>query len=185
MRIEQLTFTRFLAAISVVVFHYGGKSFPFKNDSIVFIFRNADVCVSYFFILSGFVMIIAYGNKTVISAGNYFRNRMARIYPVYFLAILVMLLLQIRTKNIDYSGLFLNIFMIQAWVPGKVLSLNPPGWSLSVELLFYAIFPFAFNRFFKKIALKRVVIYVILFWVLSQVIFQLFLILYEESQFTT
>ncbi|QSB27990.1 acyltransferase [Flavobacterium sp. CLA17] len=185
MRIEQLTFTRFLAAVSVVVFHYGGKSLPFKNDSIAFIFRNSDVCVSYFFILSGFVMIIAYGNKTIISAGDYLRNRMARIYPVYFLAILMMLLLQFREKNIDYSGLFLNIFMIQAWVPGKVLSLNPPGWSLSVELLFYAIFPFAFNTIFKKVTLRQIAVYIILFWVLTQVIFQLFFFLYDENQFPT
>lgn len=185
MRIEQLTFTRFLAAVSVVVFHYGGKSFPFRNDSIAFIFRHADVCVSYFFILSGFVMIIAYGNKTVISAGDYFRNRVARIYPVYFLAILIMLFLQFREKNIDYSGLFLNIFMIQAWIPGKVLSLNPPGWSLSVELLFYVLFPFLFNRIFKKTPLKRIAVSIILFWVLSQVIFQFFFFSYEENQLGT
>lgn len=185
MRIEQLTFTRFLAAVSVVVFHYGGKSFPFRNDSIAFIFRHADVCVSYFFILSGFVMIIAYGNKTVISAGDYFRNRVARIYPVYFLAILIMLFLQFREKNIDYSGLFLNVFMIQAWIPGKVLSLNPPGWSLSVELLFYVLFPFLCNRIFKKTPLKRIAVSIILFWILSQVIFQLFFFMYEENQLGT
>lgn len=182
MRIEQLTFTRFLAAVSVVVFHYGGKSFPFYNENIAFIFRNADVCVSYFFILSGFVMILAYGNKVFISAGDYLKNRLARIYPLYFLAILIILLLQFREKNIDYWGLFLNVFMIQAWIPDKVLSVNPPGWSLSVELLFYAIFPFVFNRFLKKMTLERITVVIVLFWVLSQIIFQLYFFRYEENQ---
>ena len=59
MRIEQLTFTRFLAATSIVIFHYGVKCYPFNNNEIAFIFKSADVGVSYFFILSGFVMLLA------------------------------------------------------------------------------------------------------------------------------
>ncbi|MEO8534391.1 MAG: acyltransferase, partial [Flavobacterium sp.] len=155
------------------------------QTEIAFIFQNADVCVSYFFILSGFVMIIAYGNKSHVSAQRYFRNRFARIYPLYFLAILIMAFLEILKRKVAFTDLFLNIFMIQSWIPGKALTVNPPGWSLSVELLFYAVFPFLFNRFFKKTSLRRISLCIILFWVLSQVIFQLFFFLYEGSQFNT
>ncbi|MDR6846422.1 acyltransferase [Flavobacterium granuli] len=173
MRIEQLTFTRFLAAVSVVVFHYGKKSFLFNNDIVSFIFSNGNVCVSYFFILSGFVMIIAYGNNAVISVSDYFINRFSRIYPLYFFGILLIFFLQLRTYNVDILGLFLNIFMIQAWVPSKVLSVNSPGWSLSVELLFYIIFPLMFNKFYKISSLKKVSFFIIIFWVLSQVFLHL------------
>jgi len=182
MRIEQLTFTRFLAAVSIVVFHYGGKSFLFNNDYVGFIFTKADVCVSYFFILSGFVMMIAYGNKSVIVAKDYFIKRFVRIYPVYFLALFMMFILQMRTEDLDFSGLFLNVLMIQSWVPGKALSVNSPGWSLSVEFLFYAIFSLMFNKFFKIASLKKVFFFIVLFWIISQVSFQLLFVFYRDSE---
>ena len=63
MRIEQLTFTRFLAAIPIVLFHYSREIFPFNTPALNFWVVNANMGVSYFFILSGFVMAIAYGNR--------------------------------------------------------------------------------------------------------------------------
>lgn len=174
MRIEQLTFTRFLASVSIVIFHYGQKSFLFNNKYVDFVFLNADVFVSYFFILSGFVMIIAYSNQSVISKKEYYLNRFTRIYPLYFFAIFAMFIIQIRLGNLDFSGLILNVLMIQSWVPGKMLSINPPGWSLSVEFIFYLIFPFLFNNLFKRISFKKLSFYIILFWVFSQIIYNWF-----------
>ena len=65
MRLEQLTFTRFLAAIAVVTFHYGRGSVLMDNETLGLFFHQALYGVSYFFILSGFVMMIAYSNKEV------------------------------------------------------------------------------------------------------------------------
>ena len=171
MRLNQLTFTRFIAAIFIVIFHYGQKVAPFNNEFISFIFKGADVGVSYFFILSGFVMIIAYSNYSKISIIDYFRNRVARIYPLFIIAILLVLIQQIIKREVDFIGLFLNVFMIQAWIPGKILSLNSPGWSLSVEFIFYLLFPFFFNNVFKKFSLKKIAFYCILFWILTQIIY--------------
>ncbi|UUF14856.1 MULTISPECIES: acyltransferase family protein [Flavobacterium] len=182
MRIEQLTFTRFLAAISIVIFHFGKKSFLFNNDIVKPIFFNADVCVSYFFLLSGFVMMIAYVNKSDFSSKDYFRNRFARIYPIYFLAILIVLFLQIKTKSFDSLGFFLNVFMIQSWIPGQALSYNPPGWSLSVELLFYAVFPIVLNTFLKNDNIKKIAKSIIIFWVFSQILFQILFSLYGTNE---
>jgi peptidoglycan/LPS O-acetylase OafA/YrhL len=177
MKVEQLTFTRFLAAISIVVFHYGEKSFVFNNECVGFLFKQADIAVSYFFVLSGFVMILAYGDKSVINTLDYFKNRFARIYPIYLFGIVLVLFGQILTKNIDFVGLVLNLFMIQAWFPSKVLSFNSPGWSLSVELLFYIIFPFFLNSIYKKINKKKVLLLVVLLWVASQLVLNIFLLL--------
>ena len=44
MRIEQLTFTRFVAAISIVIFHYGKDVPPFNYLS--FLFQQANIGVS-------------------------------------------------------------------------------------------------------------------------------------------
>src|SRR6478752_9903753 len=136
MRIEQLTFTRFLAASSIVVFHFGMNTFPFNHESVSFAFWSANYGVSYFFILSGFVMIVDYGDQPKINSLEYLKNRLARVYPVYAFAMLLMFVSLIVTKaeNI-YNGILLNVFLVQAWVPGKALSFNGAGWSLSVEML--------------------------------------------------
>ena len=174
MRIEQLTFTRFVAAIAIVIFHYGKGSFLFNNKMVSFIFEKANIGVSYFFILSGFVMIIAYHNNISINFFTYLKNRFARVYPVYFLAILLTLLIYMF-KDIALIDLFLNIIMLQAWIPGKALTVNFPGWSLSVELFFYISFPILFNYFYKKGYKITTAFNIIFFWCISQLIFHFLL----------
>ena len=172
MRIEQLTFTRFIAAISIVIFHYGQNSFLFNNQHVSFIFKQANFGVSYFFILSGFVMIIAYHKQAKINFLEYIKNRLARIYPVYLLAIFLIIGIKIF-KNINTKDLLLNILMIQSWVPQKALTINYPGWSLSVELFFYITFPFLINKVYTTQKLKFNVIWIVVFWLISQIVFHL------------
>lgn len=169
MRIEQLTFTRFIAAIAIVVFHFGRDSKLFSNDYVSFVFNSANVGVSYFFVLSGFVMVIAYHNKTV-SFFSYLKNRFARIYPVYILAILLLMISK-SSISINKEDLFLNVTMLQSWFSGKATTINYPGWSLSVELFFYITFPFLLNFVYNKKSLKSITIVIIVFWILSQLLF--------------
>jgi len=170
MRLEQLTFTRFLAAISIVVFHYGKNVFPFSHEAIGFLFQQANIGVSYFFILSGFVMMIAYNDKDKIDFLDYMKRRFARIYPVFFLAIIVLLIyFVILGKPIDYKGLILNITIVQSWIPGYALSFNGPGWSLAVEMFFYLSFPLLFNHFYKKYSYKKLIVPILIFFIGSQI----------------
>jgi peptidoglycan/LPS O-acetylase OafA/YrhL len=169
-RIEQLTFTRFLAALSIVIFHYGKRSFLFNNEYVSFVFDQANIGVSYFFILSGFVMIIAYDNKN-IDAFDYLKNRLARIYPVYFIAIV--LLIPIKLQYFNATDLLLNITMLQSWFPQKALKVNFVGWSLCVEMFFYILFPFLLNKLYSKTKLKFNFIWIISFWIISQILFHL------------
>lgn len=170
MRINQLTFTRFIAAISIVIYHYGKGSFLFNNKIVSFIFEQANIGVSYFFILSGFVMIIAYHNNKKINFLTYIKNRFARVYPVYFLAILMTLFIYLF-KGIKVIDLILNVLMLQAWFPGKSLTVNFPGWSLSVELFFYLSFPILFNSIYRNRYKKSISFFIMFFWILNQLVF--------------
>ncbi|AYN00060.1 acyltransferase [Chryseobacterium sp. 3008163] len=113
------------------------------------IVSNAHIGVSYFFILSGFIMIIAYNNKN-INVLNYYKNRFARIYPMYIFALLLFLVI---TKNNNNEQIFYNVVGLQSWIPGFPLTLNTPGWSISVEIFFTAYF-LLFFTFLKNILLK-------------------------------
>lgn len=174
MKLNQLTFTRFLAALAIVVFHAHSNIWPFTQSFLHTIFNKANVGVSYFFILSGFVMMIAYGkNKEVkIKKSSYYLNRVARIYPVYIVAlILAVAVIFVKTHSILVQPLILQLFVVQSWVPGSIDKLNFPGWSLSVEALFYLCFPFLFNYVYRRISLKWVSIFVILVWLTTQILF--------------
>jgi len=175
MKLEQLTFTRFIAAMAIVVFHFGSGSYPFHSPDIQFIVQNAFLGVGYFFILSGFIMMIAYGSNEKIDAKIFLRNRLARIYPLLFLSVVLLFL---HTYIFDPAFRFgiikdavLNLSLLQAWIPSRALLFNGPVWSLSVEFFFYLIFPFLYNRFFSRKSLSFAVTAIVLFWTVFQVVF--------------
>ncbi|WP_344828057.1 acyltransferase [Chryseobacterium ginsenosidimutans] len=165
MKISQITFTRFVAAMAIVISHFNKELFLYKINYISDIFLRANVGVSYFFILSGFIMIVAYHKKTQINYLDYYRNRFARIYPLYVVGVL--LLLVTRYSDFNFYKVFLYLFGIQSWIPGDALVLNFPGWSISVEFLFYLIFPLLYNYFYSK-GNKSIWIIAVLIWVVTQ-----------------
>lgn len=174
MRIDQITFTRFIAAISIVVFHYGKDIFPFNLSFLSFLFEQANVGVSFFFLLSGFVMIIAYGNQERVSPKKYYQNRLGRIYPVYFMAIVLLFLWHlVAIQPIDYLGLFYNVLAIQSWIPEAALRFNYPAWSICVEILFYLSFPILFNTVYKRLEFKYIAMGALAIWFLTQLVFNL------------
>lgn len=172
MRIDQLTFSRFIAAIAVVIYHYGLGVYPFNTTALTSLFAQGNIAVSYFFLLSGFIMIIAYHKYDKIMPFAYWKNRFARIYPVYFLALILLLFFKLRYHNTaEFNELLLNLFMIQSWIPGKALSFNYPAWSIAVEFFFYALFPFLFNKIYKNISYKKLVIPFLVIFIISQLLF--------------
>ncbi|SHG57605.1 Peptidoglycan/LPS O-acetylase OafA/YrhL, contains acyltransferase and SGNH-hydrolase domains [Chryseolinea serpens] len=173
-RIEQLTFTRFVAAVAIVIFHDGLEVFPFYLPGIHTVFSNAFTGVSYFFLLSGFVMVIAYTQvpPKPVSFAGYYVNRFARIYPAYFLALAGVTLIFIFS-NTPVGGLSVvfGFLLLQAWVPGYAVTLNVPGWSLSVEFFFYLVFPFLFNAFYRKKENYKIILWVVMaMWLVTQII---------------
>jgi len=182
MRIDQLTFTRFIAAILIVFYHYGHETFLF-NSLIGDIFKQANVGVSYFFVLSGFVMIIAYHKNEKIKFSEFLINRIARVYPLYLLSLLfVFIYFAIFYRNVTIIDLILHLFSIQAWVPSRTLTLNAPGWSISVEFLFYFSFPFLYNFIFNKVKLKSVFIITLLIWIISQIPMVFHFVKYNDNE---
>ncbi|SMP07312.1 acyltransferase family protein [Chryseobacterium profundimaris] len=171
-KIGQITFTRFVAAMAIVISHFNKDLFLYKIKFISDIFLRANVGVSYFFILSGFIMIVAYHKKEKIGYLDFYRNRVARIYPLY----IVGLLLYFLTRYSDFSlyKTLLYLSGIQSWIPGKALIANFPGWSISVEFLFYLIFPWLYNYLYSK-GNKSIWIIALLIWIGTQVFSNLYI----------
>jgi peptidoglycan/LPS O-acetylase OafA/YrhL len=171
-QLSSLTATRGFAALMVVIFHFGMNCYPFSEAQRFF--SKGNLAVSYFFTLSGFIMCYTYANKE-IGFSSFLRKRMARILPVYILGIWLMVAYvcyNLRFNNIPLAKDFmtdivLNIGLLQAYIPGHAISINSPGWSLSVEMFFYLLFPLLLLLYRKNA--KNFFIAAICLYLLSQV----------------
>lgn len=171
MRLEHLTFTRFIAALSVVIFHYGSTSTPFDIVPFSHVFQAGPIAVSYFYSLSGFIMAIAYyrPNQPSFNKRKYWLARFARIYPVYLLALLLVFAANFKDLQSGSPALLLNLSLLQAWIPGYPLSLNSPGWSLSVEAFFYLCLPFLILYAYRA-GIKKLLVLSIILWIFTQIL---------------
>lgn len=171
MKIQQLTFLRFLAAIAIVFFHFAQNLKPFCLPDLKVFVERWNSGVSFFFVLSGFIMIIANQKQVKIKFIDFFSKRIFRIYPMYLLALGAIVLYHTLTHTtIVYKDLLLNIFILQSWIPTKALTYNFPSWTIPVEFFFYLLFPFFFNFVYRKVSFKSVTVMIILLWIVSQVL---------------
>lgn len=133
MRFYYLQFARFFAASIVVLFHkyYSGIKF------IDFIIGRGDVAVTFFFILSGFVITNSLLRKP-LNFKEYVFRRSLKIMPQWFLSILISVLV-IGGFGISFFRVLLSILLLQTFYPAYSLDLNFVGWSLSVELIMYLV----------------------------------------------
>lgn len=148
-----LTGIRFYAAVLVYVSHVVELIPGMATLGGSFLLFNAGVVsVSFFFTLSGFILTYNYSDsfKESISLGTYSQfmwNRLAKIYPVHLLGLLIILPLAVLSPNLplNWWAVPLHAFLIQSWWPSSdpifTSYLNVPSWSLSCELLFYLLAP--------------------------------------------
>jgi peptidoglycan/LPS O-acetylase OafA/YrhL len=152
-RLPALTSLRFFAAFHVVIFHFQAMQIVFGPAWFQKLSSIGYVGVSFFFVLSGFILVYTYAGRPM-NLKDFWRARFARIYPAYAFSLLVtapFFFFAVVTLNIPFfawakSHLKLAVVLVasllQAWVPQAALSWNAVAWSLSVEALFYLLFPF-------------------------------------------
>jgi peptidoglycan/LPS O-acetylase OafA/YrhL len=147
--LDALTSLRFFAALLVLSFHYHLAFFD--NQSKVPLVSLGYTGVTFFFILSGFILSHNYA-RTRFDHESLYRftvARIARIYPSFLLSLAVALptfIGQIAVspswlKLLLASSVILAPIGLHAWVPGAACGLNCPTWSISAEIFFYAAFP--------------------------------------------
>lgn len=151
---------RLILALSVVAGHSKSTVFGFYGV-------GATYAVPVFFAISGFYMAMILNEKYVTNkVGEFYLSRAMRIFPMFFVGVALSLLVSHKEIYETFKSLEIipklymlisNFFIFGGdlsnqfcWVttsgtcerPLNVL-INPPSWSLSPELLFYAIAPFA------------------------------------------
>jgi len=104
--------------------------------------------VDVFFVLSGFVLGLAYcqawlGNRPPVRTLEYFRRRLLRVLPAYYVQIVVLLLVLLVTGASLPAGkdILVQLLMVHNFFGGPSTQLNPVYWTLPVEFDFYLLLP--------------------------------------------
>lgn len=175
MQTTQLTFTRFVAAFFVILYHFGGSLFVIDNDFIIAQRKHLYLGVNYFYVLSGFVMMIAYGNKDYVEPIRYYINRIARVYPLHIFTLFLTIAISIALSfnyleyfHFNFVNFLTHLGLVQSWIPKYSLTFNVPSWSVSTEMFFYFTFPLFFNHIFKKFSFRNIAIVFVGFWAIMQ-----------------
>ena len=150
-KLPSLTSLRFFAASLIVLHHSKGLFGIDENLSRIFPSYQA---VSFFFVLSGFILAYVYPSfETKGSIKKFYVSRFARIWPLHAATLVITVLFFFdryaylatneKTEFFLYSSLALNVFLVQSWIPIKEYfwSFNSVAWSISTEAGFYLFFP--------------------------------------------
>jgi peptidoglycan/LPS O-acetylase OafA/YrhL len=160
-----LTSLRFFAALMIVLLHarlYAQPSLGlFKWPWLAGMPETLVHGVSFFFVLSGFILTHVYMNRPPAGSGywRFIALRFGRLWPVYTFALVLLMISAltpiaiVRHDSVAFDGtgwfdkwlvLDMNLPMLQSWSPWLVhqQSWNAVSWTVSTEFMFYFAFPF-------------------------------------------
>jgi peptidoglycan/LPS O-acetylase OafA/YrhL len=165
-RLRALDGLRILAALMVCFYHYAGKNgevasswhaspshiFPTLSQAATY----GSLGVQFFFLISGFVICMSSWGR---SLGDFFRSRVARLYPAYWAAIVIVTALSVAmpvvVHHLRSDEILLNLTMFQQPMGSpRVLGVD---WTLWVELKFYVMF--ALFVVWRGVTYRRVVLF--------------------------
>lgn len=151
-RLDYLDSVRGIAAMMVVVYHFIGWNWPTytKYHVASMVFNGADA-VSFFFVLSGFVLSYKYFHSDrEVKMGNYVYKRILRLYPAFIFTIIINYLYW--NKDALIAGDFIPVLKDMFWSNGQQLweelamvrlahKFYIPGWTLGVEMALSLVVP--------------------------------------------
>jgi peptidoglycan/LPS O-acetylase OafA/YrhL len=143
---------RGVAALAIAIRH---APFLWPQGYPTALFSESYLAVDFFFVLSGFVLSLAYMNRLQkgMPPSQFMILRLIRLYPIYFLAFLLSLAIPLVQMAMHgaIQKVFLNVIFAALFMPSPVSSealfpLNIPAWSLFFELLASLAFGYVLYR---------------------------------------
>lgn len=157
-RFAALDALRGIAALGVALHHIVAVNGPASWS----LFGNGGLFVDFFFVLSGFVIAASYGERLAqgFSLARYAVLRIGRVWPLHAVMVLVALGLEVAAWLFGSQGLsayapftgthspghaLTSFLLLDGYFPERTNFYSGAGWSISVELLLYALAALAFR----------------------------------------
>ncbi|MBB4526542.1 UNVERIFIED_ORG: exopolysaccharide production protein ExoZ [Rhizobium sophorae] len=164
---------RGLAALMVVYYHAHGlliKRYAELGLSNEFWTREHGLTkfgalgVDIFFIISGFIIFHSTWDKD-LSARSFLIHRVRRIYPVYWVATVLFVLITLlpgTSYSLSALDIFASLLLIPKYFNGDVKPVLEVGWSLYYEMFFYVMFAVMISQTRRTILLQMTVLFSLL-----------------------
>ena len=152
LRFEVLDSWRGICALLVALFHFPAAGWLATNGFI----RGSYLFVDFFFVLSGFVIAHAYGERLGdgTSLRKFMIRRFGRLFPLHAFMLLAFIAFELIrwtlprmtggepafTDTFAVSSIFTNLLMVHGLGIERGLTWNGPSWSISTELFAYLLF---------------------------------------------
>jgi peptidoglycan/LPS O-acetylase OafA/YrhL len=145
-----LTGIRSLLALTIMLFHFTPSGLTWAAHPRFTLYPIIDigyVFVSFFFVISGFILYYNYAHRPGgVNAVDFWMARASRLYPVYLLTMLVsipMLAIEwhARPHGQFVLGVITTPLLIQGFFPRLATFWNTVSWTLSCEVALYLLFP--------------------------------------------
>jgi peptidoglycan/LPS O-acetylase OafA/YrhL len=157
--IRPLTGVRGVAAVVIVVYHFGEVPLHGRGTGSFFHLPHGYLAVDLFFMLSGFVMAYIYREAFQSERAQHYRDflvkRVARLYPAYFaigLLYLAKLLAGLTGDQLSDFGpidILGNLLMLTGWGL-HIYPLVGVAWAASAELGSYLVLPLLLIVIFRR-----------------------------------
>ena len=141
-KLDALTGLRAIAALAVFFEHFTALMECRLTDSPI-----GGVAVSFFFVLSGFILVYVYKDRLNSAAiPKFYFTRFARVWPLHVVCLSLIILLlpsYLPPTNFPWLRGLSHCALLQSWYPASdwMFCYNGVAWSISTEAFFYLIFP--------------------------------------------
>lgn len=132
-------------------------------------FGKAWFGLAIFFTISGFIIHYQFlkSDKKSLRVSRFLSKRFWRIYPPYFVALLIFFSLNSTFSYEGIKDLSFHLFLIHIFSKETYFSINGCYWSISVEFMFYLLYPLLL-LIIRKISIKNFAIALTIFALLCE-----------------
>ena len=153
--IPEIDGLRFVAIAAVVAIHLPVQ-IPLhdpeldKTDPVWHLISHGGRGVQLFFLISGFILALPFASQLLLGSkrvklSQYFLRRVTRLEPPYIISVLIRLPLLVLVMHQHLSTVathgLASLVYLHSLIFGSPSTINPPAWSLEVEIQFYCLAP--------------------------------------------
>lgn len=163
---------RAIACMMVIYHHVMQRLDPLASPTLVKVIQymgmRGEVGVSIFFVLSGCLLATPFWNAFIghtpqPKMRTYFQNRAARILPAYYLILILSTFLAVKIIDfkIVWSRIIAGLLLVSHfhWNTFFASELDPPLWTITLEIWSYILLPIVlFSIFWKARTVKAAAI---------------------------
>jgi peptidoglycan/LPS O-acetylase OafA/YrhL len=146
-----IDFGRGIAILLVIMVHTGQS---FASSNILQRFTESGMMgVQLFFILSAITLFNSYNNRFEKDGEErnkyFFIRRFFRIAPLYYFFAVFYTVLKIFLQGVHsvlYWKVIISVLFLNGFILSAINYIPPGGWSIGIEMIFYCMIPFLFQK---------------------------------------